>query len=204
METTSTPPPVEPATENVTEMSEPAPAESVGHKTSFLRNIADTAIALPVAALVAHYTDLQLYALVIFGIHCVSTLAYAAPSKFGQHLKAMVRTMFVSVTLLAWCRVDNPWPNLCVLFTAFLMYDGLQRDWITSRDDYGSDPRLMPSASHPCALLGVDRLNPLYLPRGRAVSVDRHGRERHGRHDRRASFHLRVVGTRDTRKCSAH
>uniref|UniRef100_K3WFG2 Steroid 5-alpha reductase C-terminal domain-containing protein n=1 Tax=Globisporangium ultimum (strain ATCC 200006 / CBS 805.95 / DAOM BR144) TaxID=431595 RepID=K3WFG2_GLOUD len=97
----------------------PAPAAPI-QKTGFLRNIAGTVITLPVAALVAYYTDLQFYALVIFGIQWVGALAYAVPFQDEHYLDVTGSATYAGVVLLALFKADAPtWRSY--LLTAFVI-----------------------------------------------------------------------------------
>lgn len=67
----------------------------------FLRNVAGLAICVPLTALLSHYTQLETYALVIFGIQWAGALLYAVPFQDETYLDITGSATFASVSALA-------------------------------------------------------------------------------------------------------
>jgi steroid 5-alpha reductase family enzyme len=119
----------------------PSPAAPV-QKTGFLRNIAGTAITIPVAALVAYYTDLQFYALVIFGVQWVSALVYAVPFKDEHYLDVTGSVTYAGVALLALYRADAPSWRSYLLATFVILWCARLGHFLIKRiGEQGSDSR---------------------------------------------------------------
>lgn len=132
--------------------------------TGFLRNIAGTVITIPIAALVAHYTDLQLYALVIFGIQWVGALAYAVPFQDEHYLDVTGSATYVGVAALALYRADAPtWRS--VLLTVFVAFWAVRLGYflITRIGEQGSDSRFEQIRVTPLRFFSVWNIQGLWV-----------------------------------------
>lgn len=133
-------------------------------KTGFLRNIAGTAITIPVAALVAYYTDLQLYALVIFGVQWIGALVYALPYQDEHYLDVTGSATYVGVAALALYRAEDPtWRS--VLLTVFVALWAVRLGYflITRIGEQGSDSRFEQIRVTPVRFFSVWNIQGLWV-----------------------------------------
>jgi steroid 5-alpha reductase family enzyme len=141
-----------------------AAAPTPAPKTGFFRNIAGTAITIPIAALVAYYTDLQLYALVIFGVQWIGALVYAVPFRDEHYLDVTGSATYVGVASLALYRAEDPtWRS--VLLTVFVWFWAVRLGYflITRIGEQGSDSRFEQIRVTPLRFFSVWNIQGLWV-----------------------------------------
>ncbi|ETI55592.1 hypothetical protein F441_01728 [Phytophthora nicotianae CJ01A1] len=129
----------------------------------FLRNIAGSVIAVSLAALVAYYTDLQLYAAVCVGIQWLSAL-YAVPKQDERFFDLTGSVTYAVVSLLAYNRSSSvSWRESMLTVLVWLWCLRLGSFLYLRIRECGEDKRFKDIRVNPLRFLGVWSIQGLWV-----------------------------------------
>ncbi|KAG7392378.1 hypothetical protein PHYPSEUDO_000786 [Phytophthora pseudosyringae] len=129
----------------------------------FLRNVAGSAIALSLAALVGHYTELQLYAAVCLGVQWLSAL-YAVPKQDERFFDLTGSITYAVVSLLAYGS-SGPvsWRESLLTALVWLWCVRLGSFLFLRISECGEDKRFKDIRVNPLRFLGVWSIQGLWV-----------------------------------------
>ncbi|KAK1930332.1 hypothetical protein P3T76_014292 [Phytophthora citrophthora] len=129
----------------------------------FLRNIAGSIVALSLASLVAHYTDMQLYAAACVGVQWLSAL-YAVPRQDERFFDVTGSATYALVSLLAYTSSGSvTWRESLLTVLVWLWCVRLGSFLFLRISECGEDKRFKAIRVNPLRFLGVWSIQGLWV-----------------------------------------